>query len=448
MSAKIFIDADNVKPEIGFKAVDRFSLEHTIEQVEIIGNETTLSSKYMEAADDRYDIKNCFYGKNSADTWLCTEIAKTIFEKPEIDVIIIISSDRDFLAAIKLVTDQKRKVIMVSDGNGHKNLKALLYDLRVNPDLVELVDFKTELNPPAPEKKIVPFKQPTTNNKTLKITQPKSDVDKIKAICRNFPPNMKNFILKNKPHLQLIKVNHAGKFWEVPFYEGMNFSTFTNILVALKIIPNGKYFDKIVDENFFKCVNNQIFLNYEEPPAPEENPFDDVINYFVNHAAESKNIFIKCDGKLFEIPFVNGISLEIFSRLLEGYAISDDSNKIKDIIAESFLELREDKIYFCDEEIISDELDSCLADIPLPALEFLVQNENRLKIVSIAHNNAVHNFPFVDGMHLSILVSMLRHLKIIGKNSDSRKILLVNGFTIKSDLVYKNNAANCPPNEN
>ena len=139
MSAQIFIDADNVKPEIGFKAIEKFSKKYVIAGVDIIGNETTLSSKYIEASD-RYNIKNCFYGKNSADTWLCTEIAKTIFENPAVDVIIIVSSDRDFLAAIKLVTDQKKKVILVSEGSGHKNLKALFYDLRINPDFVELVD--------------------------------------------------------------------------------------------------------------------------------------------------------------------------------------------------------------------------------------------------------------------------------------------------------------------
>ena len=108
MNAHIFVDADNIKPEVGFQAIEKFSRKYFISGVEIIGNELNLSSKYLEASD-RYNIKNCFYGKNSADTWLCTEIAKTIFQNPEIDAVIIISSDRDFLAAIKLVTDQNKK---------------------------------------------------------------------------------------------------------------------------------------------------------------------------------------------------------------------------------------------------------------------------------------------------------------------------------------------------
>jgi len=109
LSAYIFIDAENVKPEIGFTAVEKFSYEYFVEQVEIIGNESNISSKYLEAGD-QYQVKNCFFGKNSADTWLCTEIAKTIFEKPEVDIIIIVSSDRDFLAAVKLVTDKRKKL--------------------------------------------------------------------------------------------------------------------------------------------------------------------------------------------------------------------------------------------------------------------------------------------------------------------------------------------------
>ena len=356
MNAHIFIDADNIRPEIGFKAIKKFSGDYSIEQVDIVGNETTLSNKYLEASDI-YNIRNCFYGKNSADTWLCTEIAKTIFEKPQVDTIIIVSSDRDFLAAIKLVTDQKRKVILVSDGNGHKNLKALLYDLRVNPDLVELVDFKTALEIPEKKKssvkkieiqefKIIP-PEPVkkTEPQQFKIIPPKSDAEKIKDICKKkIPPPMQNFFTRNASKFKFISIKNAEKSVEVPFIDGINFSTFTNILVTLKVIPNGKAMQKILDENFMTLSDNKVFLMEETVSSPEKNsdtgvektPFDEVIEYFVAHAAVTKNIFIKYDGKLHEVPFINGITLEMFSKLLKGYEIANDDAEIKKIIADSF----------------------------------------------------------------------------------------------------------------
>ena len=446
LSAHIFIDAENVKPEIGFKAIEKFSFEYFVEQVEIIGNETNISNKYLESGN-RYHIKNCFYGKNSADTWLCTEIAKTIFEKPAVDVIIIVSSDRDFLAAIKLVTDKQRKVILVSDGSGHKNLKALLYDLRINPDFIELVDFKNlavEI-PDAEKKKGVA--------EPVEIVSPNPNVNKVKELRKkNLPQFVQDFLTKNEADIQFISVWYCGKSLEIPFIEGVNFSTLTNILMQLKIIPNGKALTQIIDESPLKIENNAVFLDNDikpakpaekpvqaeiKPPAPPKNPFNDVINYFTAHAAETKNIFIKCNGNLQEIPFVNGISLKMFSRLLKGYAISDNADEVKKIIADSFLDLREDKIYFHSEEKIVGEIENYLKKIPPPALEYIRKHEDKLKFVSIAHNNAVHKVPFVEGIPLSTFVNMLRELKIFGKSTSSQKVLTANGFTIKDNQVYK-----------
>ena len=431
MSAYIFIDADNIKPEIGFKAIKKFSSDYLIEQVYIVGNETTLSSKYLETSDI-YNIKNCFFGKNSADTWLCTEIAKTIFEKPEVDTIIIISSDRDFLAAIKLATDQKRKVIFVSDGNGHKNLKAMFYDLRINPDLIELVDFKTELTiseNAAPKE---------MKNHSVENFLPNQTSNKLREVMKKFSPQMQTFFIKHENELKFISVNHSGKFWEIPFIDGINISTFTNILIALKIISDGKSVPNIIAENPLKLEKNKIYQVEKKVTAPEKTPYDDVINYFLAHAAETKNIFIKNNEKIHEVPFTNGISLSMFSRLLKGYAITDDAHKIKKIITDSFLSLRDNKIYFQSEEKLSAELKPYLKKIPSEVLEFIKQNEDKLKIVSIAHNDSVHKVPFVEGINLSMFVHMLRHLKIIGKNAASQKILIANGFTVKNNKIYKN----------
>ena len=138
-----------------------------------------------------------------------------------------------------------------------------------------------------------------------------------------------------------------------------------------------------------------------------------------------------------EIPFVNGISFAMFSRLLKGYALADDSEEIKKIIDDSFLNLRDNKIYFQDEETISADFKTYLQKLPSSALEFIRKNEDKLKIVAIAHNDSVYKVPFVEGIHLSVFVNMLRTLNIFGKNTNSSKVLTANGFKIKENLVYK-----------
>ena len=433
MSAYIFIDAENVKPEIGFKTIEKFSLEYSVEQVEIIGNETNISSKYLESSS-QYQIKNCFFGKNSADTWLCTEIAKTIFEKPEVDVIIIVSSDRDFLAAVKLVTDKNKKIIFVSDGNGHKNLKSLLYDLRINPNLIELVDFKNlTVNIPETEKK-------KGANDSMEIFSPNPTVNKIRELCKkNFSTQMQIFFNKNEEKVQFISLNHGGKFVEVPFIDGINISTFTNILIALKIISEGKLVPKIIDENPLKIENNKVFIDSNTKTSEKsKTPFNDVITYFSAHAQETKNIFIKCGEDLHEIPFVNGISLGMFSRLLKGYSIAENMEQAKKIIAESFLDLRDNKVYLHNEENISTALNFDFQKLSAKPLEFLKNNESQIQFISVTQGTNEFEIPFVEGIPVNIFSTMLKELKVLGKSAKVQKFLTNNNFIVKENFVYKN----------
>ena len=206
--------------------------------------------------------------------------------------------------------------------------------------------------------------------------------------------------------------------------------------MGLKIIPNSKTLQKIIEENSLQLIGTQIFLNPKNPDA-EKNNFDDVIDYFTEYAAETKNIFIKSNGNLHEIPFVNGISFDIFSRLLKGYEISDDAEEIKKIIAESFLDLRDNKIYFHSEENISADFEFDLQELSEQSLEFLKENEDNLKIISVIQGTRQGKIPFVEGIPVNIFAPMLRELKILGKNAKVQKFLANNKFTVKDNLVYK-----------
>ncbi len=431
MSAQIFIDAENVKPEIGLQAVKKFSGEYSINSVNIIGKEDVISNKY-KAVGELYNFQNCYYGKNSADTWLCTEIAKTIFAEPAVEVIILVSSDRDFLPAIKLATDQQKKVILVSDGNGHKNLKALLYDLRINPDLVELVDFRSNLSAPVnhPAKK-KGLEEP------MEKPPPKTLLLKLQKICAPLPNNTQNFFINRAAQVKFIFVKQADKLFEIPFIDGINAATFANVLRDFKIIDKKDSPDKVIADSFLKVVDEQIFLRDEEEIF-QANSFDAVIDYFVEHAADTKKIFIKHENNLQEIPFVNGMPFEIFSNLLISYGISEGADNSRQIADESFLDIREDKIYFRTEEDFAKDFQFDLSKIPEQAREFIKRNEGKLKFISITHNGVTDTVPFVEGIPLSQFVHMLRELKIFNKSTSSQKVLAANGFHIKDNQVYKN----------
>ena len=238
------------------------------------------------------------------------------------------------------------------------------------------------------------------------------------------------YLEEHADQVQNISLKFGENSFEVPFVDGINFSDFKKILLTMEIIPDEISFEKILAENPLKLEDDKIFINVK-------NPFDDVIDYFLEHAAETKNIFIKCKGKLHEVPFVNGISLETFSELLKAYEIAKGEEIIKKIIADSYLKLRDDKIYFNSEEEISANLEPYLKKIPPPVLEYFRKHERQLIFVKIAYNDAVYKLPFVEGMNISTFAYMLRSLKILGKNASSIKVLAANGFTVRDNSIFK-----------
>ena len=423
MIAHIFIDAENVKPEIAFKAIEKFSCDYEVSTVDIIGKQEILSQKYLDAGRT-YRIQNCDYGKNSADTWLCTEIAKTIFEQPAVEVIILVSSDRDFLPAIKLATDQNRKVIVVSNGVGHKNLKAMLYDLRINPDLIELVDFRTGLT--IPKRGL---------NEVMENAQPSGHLEKLFKLCANLPPNTKNFYLKRASQVKFIFVKNGGKLAEIPFINGINLSTFTNTLLDFKIIGRDDSAAAVIAESFLKLVNKAVYLYTEDELSQLDDTGKDTATKFLDeHAAEVKTVFVKRGDKIHEVPFVDGIPAEIFALILKKSGVAGD---IKSVVAESFLDSRGGKIYFRDAAEVMNYVEPDLKILSAESSDFLKANRERVEFIPIKHNGKTYKAPFIDGIHLSVFVRILRDLKIFGKTTASVKVLASNGLNVKDNIVRK-----------
>lgn len=456
MSAHIFIDAENVQPEIGFKAVEKFGREYAIERVDIIGKEDTVSNRYLKF-NEMYHFQNCYYGKNSADTWICTEIAKTIFEKPEVEVIILVSSDRDFLPAIKLATEQNRKVIVVSYVQGHKNLKALLWDLKVNPSLVELVDFQTIRAVAFPKTK---FAKKDDSEKDISPNFAYSDFKKMLTFYPKLSSQSGNYFRKRESQIKFIFVKHGDKLEEIPFIDGMETPNFITVLIELKVIDKGEPIDSVIAASYLKQVDRKVYLCSEDElldldeevavdekiPVEEINDFDrlpsDAKQYFGDNIAKVKTIFLKNGDVLNEVPFIDGMPVQIFSRMIRELNFVDKNAKFQKIAANNFLKVKDNCVYLADEEdfMSEDTLDELGIDtdkLSPPSLDFLQTNISKIKFVNLNRAGVTHKVPFVEGMHLSVFCRILHELKIVGKSAATQSVLINNGFKIKERWIYR-----------
>ena len=322
MIAHVFVDAENIPPSVTFKVVEYFGKQHTITRVDIIAKEDTLPSKYRELDGEIYRVQNCFYGKNSADTWLCFEMVRAIIDEPDLELIIIISSDKDFLAAIKFAVDFDKKVLIVSNGAGHKTLIEQMKILEIDPDAVELKDFRLKF----------------------------SDVSqKLQKFLPHFDFELKKYLLDREARVKFIFFKKGEQIFEVPFVVGMRVLTFRRILRELNILDRKDSVNKLITKNFLRLFRNRIYFQ-SEAEISEPTPVEQIENYFAEHAAEIKKIFIKHNQKMFEVPFVEGISIELFGKLLRVRNIIGKSASVTSIAKKSLLDVRDGKIYLLKEE--------------------------------------------------------------------------------------------------
>ena len=71
--------------------------------------------------------------------------------------------------------------------------------------------------------------------------------------------------------------------------------------------------------------------------------------YLNEHVLEIRTISISYDGKNFSIPFVNGIPLKIFGKLLRERKIIDRKISPEEVVANNSLEIRDEKIFLLEE---------------------------------------------------------------------------------------------------
>lgn len=430
MQAQIFIDADNVSPEVGFKVLEKFGREHIIKRVDIIGRIEYMSERYRKAKPP-CRVQNCFYGKNAADTWLCVEITKTIYENPETEVIIIVSNDKDFLPAIKLAVDKKKFVLFVSDGAGHRKLVKILRELQADLTFVRLIDYCYGLD---------------SRNGDQIVISPRTQ--KLDSFYWKLSTDSAGFLRRYEEKIRFIFVSQGTGFAEVPFVPGMTSERFKKILCDLHIISRRTTGIQAAHRNLLKVQNNRIYFYREEElensnldrisKFPKLSDF--MRTFFLESAELVTTIFIKHAGQIFEIPFVNGMKIDIFSRNLHELKIIGKKVDVKKVIVTSFLKIENNRVCLLGEN----ELPQTIEEEKVTE-KFFAGHKNMVKKIFIKHGGQLYEVPFVNGMAVSMFAKSLRESNIIGKSASIQKIIANSLLAERKNCVYLLGEEELPP---
>ena len=404
MIAHVFVDAENISPAVTFKVVEYFGKAHTVTKVDIIAKEDSLPFRYRDLDEKLYRVQNCFYGKNSADTWLCIEIVRAIIDEPDLELIIIVSGDKDFLPAIKFAVDFEKKVVVVSNGAGHKTLTEQLRALHVSPDAVELKDYRLHFAATTPA-------------------------------LEKFLPQMSFFLKKyffdREDRIKFILVKRGAQIVEVPFIRGMGSNIFRRLLIDLNVIGKGDSVKNFIARNFLKLAHDRVFFRSEAELALP-SPAEQVENFFADNAADVRKIFVKHGGKLFEVPFVDGMPLGVFGQMLREKNIIGKNTPTTAVATNSLLDVRDDKIFLCDEDTLADAYERTISD----ADEYFDFHADKLTSVFVRHNGDAVEVPFVDGMPLALFAKLLREMNIIAGKTDPAGVAERSGLLVRDGNIF------------
>ena len=404
MIAHVFVDAENISPAVTFKVVEFFGREHTITKVDIIAKEDTLPYRYRALDEKLYRVQNCFYGKNSADTWLCMEMVRAIIDEPDLELIIIVSSDKDFLPAIKFAVDFEKKVFVVSNGAGHKVLAEQLRSLQVDADFVELKDSRFDFGE-------IP--------------------NKLEKFLPQLSFYMKKYFFDREDKINLILVRKDAQLFEVPFVKGMNVSIFRQLLIELNILTKREPVKNFVEQNFLKIFRNKIYFRTEaEISVP--TPAEQVERFFIEHADDVRKIFIKHNGKLVEVSFADGMPLEIFGQMLRDKKIIGKGASPAQTAMNSLLDVHDGKVYLHAEENLDVAYENTIKDVG----EYFERHAAELRKVFIKHNGKIFEVPFVDGIPVELFGKLLREKNIIGKSTSATSVAKKSFLDVHDGKVF------------
>lgn len=232
MRIHIFVDVENISPILFEKSFAYLKHRYEIVKVDIIGKEAVLPTTYTKYRDNpRFRFTNCFYGKNSADTFLTAYIVRALFEESLTDGFVVISQDRDLAIAVKFITDYHKQAILVSEENKEfQHLK----DIGADMNLVCKLGFEVK----KPKKHTIPyFGIPEVQKKNFTYT----------------------------PTTIFIKTGE-NKLIRVHFYNGIKYNLFLNIIPVKKIrqgYSTSRKFKDILKESYLCVIKDKVYVDID-----------------------------------------------------------------------------------------------------------------------------------------------------------------------------------------
>ncbi|AJC88362.1 NYN domain-containing protein [Campylobacter insulaenigrae] len=115
-SIAVFIDAENIPSKYAKSIFDIASEYGEIVIKRIYGDWTQKNIQNWKDQIEQYSIIamqqfNFIANKNSSDMYLITEIMSVFYEKKDIDIFVIVSSDSDYTSLIQKLKEAKKQVI-------------------------------------------------------------------------------------------------------------------------------------------------------------------------------------------------------------------------------------------------------------------------------------------------------------------------------------------------
>ena len=221
----MFVDGENISTKAFFNGLQQLRLLHKIAKIDVFGKD---KPRYMDNLNCNF-IK-CFRGKNSADTFMTASIVKAVYEEPLTDGFAIFTSDSDFAPAIKVVTDAKKPIFLISEqGNAEEHLRDICVDL----SLVTQINLRGN-------------RVMSSNNNFVRCGIPD-----------------KEHKFKQQNNIKSIFIKAKEKIYEIPFVSGMDIDTFCRIAPIKEIkksFPKSTKISEILLMNYIRLVDNCLYL--------------------------------------------------------------------------------------------------------------------------------------------------------------------------------------------
>lgn len=315
----VFIDAENASPKWGVPLYVWLCQNFKVRECYCVGNRKAVPHDYLLLEGPRFHLVNSDLGKDSADTWLVMLGSRELCLRRSVKKIAILSNDRDFAPLAYLAAERKKKLIIYAANHvgteslrqaikrteageaasvevieldklvgrqleqPHENLRTKLltgarniikfpqrlWKKKEEPALPSPQVMETHELVPAPRKKPKAVKKKVGGKKAselkreLKISfsQPGGESEKC---FKSISVSAHNYLARRQDKLRLILgMGRDGEFMEIPFVDGMQESTFVELLITFGIIKGGNVGQDFYSSLGLVCRKKAVFYDRE-----------------------------------------------------------------------------------------------------------------------------------------------------------------------------------------